>query len=424
MEAGSTHYDTLGVTKAAQLAVIRGAYKALALSHHPDKTLRLPAEDRATRSALFRNIQEAFDVLSNPSSKIAYDRELERASRSTPYSHANPSTTSPRHSTVRATSPEEKRTLKAKIEQDIAYLREQRAKRDLEDAQMDIAGLKFMAQVYAEMAVLYDDDALGHGNLRAYCAVQMQVYLAKIEQREREHEPTSRPTTSTSYFTRTAAPLPKPAGTTSTAYNLRTATPLPKPGDSNSNTYNLRTVTPLPKPAGNPECTAYNLRTATPLARPASGATSTISNVRTASPHLAPSNPTATSSFATPTRVEEKARKEAAKQAQMDAKAAAVRAEKEKHQAKLEDRVRQEAARKVHTRAKAGAPVGRRRADPHAYTNHTSHQTTTRGNSPAKSSDKKPCSTCGAHHTSFAEFRKCIKERADPASDESFFQSV
>jgi DnaJ-class molecular chaperone len=37
MEPISTHYATLGVTQTAEASVIRAAYKALALSHHPDK---------------------------------------------------------------------------------------------------------------------------------------------------------------------------------------------------------------------------------------------------------------------------------------------------------------------------------------------------------------------------------------------------
>jgi hypothetical protein len=413
--ATQTHYATLGVTQTAEVSVIRAAYKALALSHHPDKTINLSAEDRAAHSALFRDIQEAFDVLGNPALKIAYDRELERhgnvdASRSTFHRPPTSSNTSRRRNTIRLTSPEEKRAFEAKIEQDIAYLREQRAKRDLEDAQMDIAGLKFMLQKWVEMAEEYNDDALGHGNLRAHCAVQIQVYLAKIERREREQEEwledMSHPKTP---GTKPARPPPRSA--TPNPYKLRTATPMPKPvPHTTSAPYGLRTATPLPRPA----CTtssAYNLRTATPLPKSV--------------PSMASNNTNTTTPSAPPTRAEEKARKEAAKQAQLEAKAAAVRAEKEKLNAQLEEQVLQEAARKMHARAKAGAPaVGQRGAGGHAYTNHTSSQTTRKGNSAARQYDNKPCSTCGENHASFAEFRKCIKKRAEQANDESFFQGV
>ncbi|KAF9733918.1 DnaJ domain-containing protein [Paraphaeosphaeria minitans] len=416
MDSVTTHYDTLGVTQAAEPAVIRAAYKALALVNHPDKTLHLPAEDRAARSALFRNLQEAFDVLSNSSSRNAYNRDLEQASHTKLRSHADPSATSRRHNTIRVTSREEKRNLKAKIEQDIAYIREQRAKRDLEDAQMDIAALKFMAQTYAEMAAEYNDDALGDGNLRTYCATQMQVYLAKMEKREHEHEDwlenMSRPKTPgtkpkrppTSHNTRTAAPSPKPAGTTS-AYNVRTATPMPKPAGTGSNTYNLRTVTPLPKPAA--------------------GTTSGANGFHNPTPRPAHYNSTTTSPATAPTRAEEKARKETIKQAELDAKAAAMRAEKKKYEAKLQEQARQEAARKAYARAKTGAPpVGQWGTGPHAYTEHTPPKTTTQDSNVAKSSEKKQCSTCGLHHASFAEFRKCTKERANQANDDSFFQSA
>ncbi|OAG05620.1 uncharacterized protein CC84DRAFT_730177 [Paraphaeosphaeria sporulosa] len=242
MDTVTTHYDTLGVTQAAAPAVIRGAYKALALLHHPDKTLRLPAEDRATHSSLFRSAQEAFDVLNNPSAKAAYDRKLQRASRSNSHSHVHSPTTSRRPNTIHVTSPEEKRALKVKIEQDIAYLRERRAKRDLEDAHMDIAALKFMAQTDAEMAAKYDEDALGHGHSRAYRATQMQVYLEKIEKRERKHEGWLE------NMARPRAPGMKPERPP-TSYNIRTAAPSPKPA------YNVRTATPMPKPANMEEYT-------------------------------------------------------------------------------------------------------------------------------------------------------------------------
>jgi curved DNA-binding protein CbpA len=418
MEPISTHYATLGVTQTAEASVIRAAYKALALSHHPDKTVHLSAEDRAARSALFRDIQEAFDVLGNPALKIAYDRELERhgnvdASRSTFHRPRTSSTTSRRCNVIRVTTPQEKRALKAKIEQDLAYLREQRAKRDLEDAQMDVAGLKFMLQTWVEMVQEYDDDALGHGNLRAHCAVQIQVYLAKIEKREREHEEwledMSRPKTPAM---KSARPPPSRSATPN-SYKLRTTTPMPKPAPyASSAPYALRTASPLSKPEGTTP-TAYNLRTATPLPQPV---LSTTSN-----------NPNATAPSAPPTRAQEKARKEAIKQAQLDAKAAAVRAEKAKLNAKREEQSRHEAARKTHARAKAGAAAaGQRGAGVHAHANHTSSesQTTRQGSSATRQTDIKPCATCGGHHASFAEFRKCIRERVEQAEDESFFTAV
>ncbi|KAL1608296.1 hypothetical protein SLS60_003236 [Paraconiothyrium brasiliense] len=381
MEAVTTYYATLGVTQNAELPVIRAAYKALALSHHPDKTVNLSAEDRAAHSALFRKIQEAFDVLGNPSLKIVYDRELQRhggrvdVTSSTFHRPPTPSTFPRRRKTIRITSPAEKRVLKTKIEQDLAYLREQRAKRDIEDSEMDISGLKFMLQTWAEMAAEYDDDALSNGNLRAHCAVQMQVYQAKIAKREREHEDWLQ-----------GMSRPKAPG-------------------------NLGVKPTRPPPSRSTTSTPSRLRTATPTSRPMTRAT--------------PMSPAVAAQPAPFTRAEAKARKEAAKQSQLDAKAAAVRAGKETHRAKLEEQAHQDATRKARARAKAGAPpLGKWGASGQANANLTSRHTSSEGSSAAKPSYTKPCSTCGQSHASLAEIRKCVKDHADQVKDESFFYTI
>ncbi|KAJ4353902.1 uncharacterized protein N0V89_005633 [Didymosphaeria variabile] len=378
METVTTYYATLGVTPNAELPVIRAAYKALALSHHPDKTVHLSAEDRSAHSALFREIQEAFDILGNPSLKIAYDRELQRHGGRVDVKSSTfhrPSAPSRRRNTIRITSPEEKRALKAKIEQDLAFLREQRAKRDIEDSQMDICGLKFVLQTWTEMAAEYDSDTLSHGYLRAHCAVQMQVYQAKIAKREREHEDwlegMSRPKT------------PGNPGFTPTR----------------------------PPPSRSTTSTPSRLRTATTPSKPTTGTN--------------PKDFAAAARSVPPTRAEEKARKEAAKQSQLDAKAAAVRAGKEKYQAQLEEQASQESARKASARAKAGAPaLGKWGAGGQANANHTPPHTTREGSGAAKPSYNKPCSTCGQAHASLAEIRKCVKKHADQVKDESFFQTI
>lgn len=363
-----THYAALGVTPSAELQVIRAAFKALVLIHHPDKTVHLSAEARAEHSALFRQIQEAWDVLGTPSLKAAYDRELERhgnridVHRSTFHRPSTPATTSRPHCSIQLTSPEQKRATKAKIEQDLAYLREQRAKRDIEDSKMDIAGLTFMLQIWTDMAAENSDDVNGNGHLRAYCAVQIQVYQAKIARREQEHEEWLE-----------GMSRPKAPGTP----GWKSTTPL----RSSTSTPNRFRTTAASKPT--PRTAPVKPRTNAPLS----------------------------------SRAEDKARMEAAKQAHLHAKAAAVRAEKAKQKARIEDQARRESERVARVRAKAGAPpLGRWGAGGNA----SSYQ----GSDAGKPGVKKMCNKCRVEHASFAEWRRCAKANAGRDEEEAFFHTL
>lgn len=64
-----THYDVLEVSPKASSEVIRAAYKSLMQRYHPDKNA-LESTARAPSIAL------AYDVLSNPDKRLAYDQEL------------------------------------------------------------------------------------------------------------------------------------------------------------------------------------------------------------------------------------------------------------------------------------------------------------------------------------------------------------
>ncbi len=63
------YYHTLGVAKEADAEEIRKAYRKLARKHHPD----LNPGDKAAEDR-FKNVQEAYDVLSDPKKKQMYDQ--------------------------------------------------------------------------------------------------------------------------------------------------------------------------------------------------------------------------------------------------------------------------------------------------------------------------------------------------------------
>jgi DnaJ-domain-containing protein 1 len=72
-----THYETMGLAKNASAAAIKAAYKGLVLEHHPDKTHHLNSNQREQHTAMFRAIQEAYDVIRDPQRRAEYDRHLE-----------------------------------------------------------------------------------------------------------------------------------------------------------------------------------------------------------------------------------------------------------------------------------------------------------------------------------------------------------
>ena len=65
------YYEILGVAKTSVLQEIKKAYRSLALKHHPD---RVPEEEKKAAEEKFKEISEAYGVLSDPQKRQLYDQ--------------------------------------------------------------------------------------------------------------------------------------------------------------------------------------------------------------------------------------------------------------------------------------------------------------------------------------------------------------
>lgn len=64
------YYGVLGVHRKAAPEEVRAAYRRLALRHHPDKH---PPESRAANETVFKQVAEAYCVLSDPAARALYN---------------------------------------------------------------------------------------------------------------------------------------------------------------------------------------------------------------------------------------------------------------------------------------------------------------------------------------------------------------
>ena len=63
------YYEVLGVSKNADEAELKKAYRRLAMKHHPDRN---EGDDKAEEK--FKEAKEAHDILSDPQKRAAYDQ--------------------------------------------------------------------------------------------------------------------------------------------------------------------------------------------------------------------------------------------------------------------------------------------------------------------------------------------------------------
>ncbi|KAH3953131.1 hypothetical protein HBH98_128110 [Parastagonospora nodorum] len=372
----TNHYTALGLVPSAAPEVIRAAYKALALICHPGKTMHLAARERASRAAAFNEVQVAYDVLGNPAMKAAYDAQLSpQASRIAKASAASDASSSPsRRSTVKLTTPEEKTALRAKARQSLEELLQKRQKRDAQESELDVVGLRDLAQTWTQLAEENSFDPA----MRAHCAIRIHEYEQKIAQREREHE--------------------------EWLSNMSTA----KQG-----TYTPASASPERRSTPNAPKKPTLWRTTTSAqSSPATPSRATKPTQRAEERKRIDDECKAAETARSEARLVEKAKREAAKQALLDQKAAAIRVEKEKLQARIDLQARTAAERIAKVRAKAGAaPLGTVGAvvddpatagppTPPSVAGHTKHPFV-----PVQV--KKVCDNCDAEHATFRDWRAC-----------------
>ncbi len=65
------YYEILGVPKSASLQDVKKAYRSLALKYHPD---RVPAEQKKEAEEKFKELSEAYGVLSDAQKRATYDQ--------------------------------------------------------------------------------------------------------------------------------------------------------------------------------------------------------------------------------------------------------------------------------------------------------------------------------------------------------------
>jgi len=81
---GKDFYQILGVSHSATDDELKKAYKKLAVKFHPDKHSSKSEAERSAAEARFKDVAEAYEVLSDPDKRAAFDRYGEEGLRGCP----------------------------------------------------------------------------------------------------------------------------------------------------------------------------------------------------------------------------------------------------------------------------------------------------------------------------------------------------
>ena len=90
-----THYDVLGVSRAAGAAELRTAYLRLVREHHPDRHAGSPPAVREAAENRMRSINEAWRELGDPERRRRYDDQIDLRPHATVVDHGDASSWRP-----------------------------------------------------------------------------------------------------------------------------------------------------------------------------------------------------------------------------------------------------------------------------------------------------------------------------------------
>ena len=74
MSSKRDYYEVLGVDKSVSETDIKKAYRKLAMKYHPDRSAKLSDAEKKAAENKFKEIQEAYSVLSDQQKKQTYDQ--------------------------------------------------------------------------------------------------------------------------------------------------------------------------------------------------------------------------------------------------------------------------------------------------------------------------------------------------------------
>ena len=86
----STYYDLLGVPKSASQEDIKKAWHRLAHQYHPDKVPDRLSELKRDAEEKFKQLKEAYEVLSDPAKRKEYDAKLDEFEKQTNHQQSRP----------------------------------------------------------------------------------------------------------------------------------------------------------------------------------------------------------------------------------------------------------------------------------------------------------------------------------------------